>query len=161
MKEIVEQILREEFNSIETDLISEHLRLGMKSSGKWVNSLSVEVKETGTALFEAYIVAPGYTQQLIHGRKPGKFPPIKEIENWIKKSNKFNAVLNHIKLKSLAFLIARKIKEKGTKYYQQGGTKLLDAVITPERVLRIINRVGGELLHTFADQVKTEYKNIA
>ena len=80
-----------------------------------------------------------YTEQLIFGRRPGKFPPIAAIEKWI--MDKGITLEGKITASSLAFLIARKIAKEGTKYFQQGGTDLIESVITPQRIQSIISKV--------------------
>ncbi|WP_353166417.1 hypothetical protein [Empedobacter brevis] len=47
-----------------------------------------------------------------NGRAPGKFPPIKDIENWIEIKKGLPAVFKE-KKEQFAFIIARNIAEKG------------------------------------------------
>jgi hypothetical protein len=58
-----------------------------------------------------------YITVLEDGRKPGKFAPPEVIEKWIE--NK--PVIAEISKKSLAFLINRSLKEKGSLLWRQGG----------------------------------------
>lgn len=58
-----------------------------------------------------------YITVLEDGRKPGKFAPPEVVENWIEDK----PVLSDISKKSLAFLINRSLKEKGSLLYRQGG----------------------------------------
>ena len=58
-----------------------------------------------------------YITVLEDGRKPGKFAPPEVVEKWIEDK----PVLGDISKKSLAFLINRSLKEKGSMIYQQGG----------------------------------------
>ena len=51
-------------------------------------------------------------------------------------------ITSDIPTRSLAFLIARKISEDGTRYLQRGGTDLIDSVITPQRIDEIVDKVG-------------------
>jgi len=136
---ITTEILEQEFQRLRQELIQKHIELGMVASGNWVNSLSQEV--TGR---KATIWGTDYTVQLVEGREPGKFPPINAIEKWI--NDKGIQPKDNIPISSLAFLIARKIAREGTEYYKQGGTDLISAVITPERVQEIINKVGDEMI---------------
>lgn len=129
-------IIIEELEAIKEELIAKHKALGMESSGKWLESLESQKTELGGVLMGAK-----YTEQLVYGRRPGKFPPIKAIEQWIFQKG-IRATGEMISLSSLAFLIARSIAKNGTKYYQQGGTDLIDAVITPQRIQRILDRVS-------------------
>ena len=149
-----EKILAEEFESIRKDLIAKHIALGMKASGKWAKSLE-NIIEAKAGDFSAQIIGEKYTEQLSFGRRPGKFPPIKAIKQWIIDKG---LPLKDIKLSSLAFLIARKIAKSGTKYYQQGGTDLVTSVVTPERIQKIINRVATVNVSTLVSGLITELK---
>jgi hypothetical protein len=54
-----------------------------------------------------------YWYFLVNGRKPGKRPPIDSILGWLQKKG----ITADIPLRSLAFLIARKIGKLGTDIY--------------------------------------------
>jgi hypothetical protein len=76
------------------------------------------------------VYALDYIYYIKHGRKPGKKPPLKAIEDWIDAKG----LIYDISKRSLAFLIQRKIAEEGTTIYQQGGTKLLEDVLNSDVV---------------------------
>jgi hypothetical protein len=69
--------------------------------------------------------------------------------------------LGQIKISSLAFLIARKIAKEGTKYYKQGGTDLLEAVITPERIQLILDQVSEFYVDSFTSEITGFVKKMA
>jgi hypothetical protein len=146
-------ILKQEFEILSKDLVKRHDELGMRASGKWASSHEIEVIEKPERL-TATLKAEKYTEQLQFGRKPGRFPPLKAIENWIiDKGFNFD-----IPIKSLSFLIARKIAKEGTKYYQKGGTDLVDSVVTDERMQDIINKLApvyGDIIRSgFIEELK-------
>ena len=150
-----QQIFNEEFESVLRDLAIKHRELGMKSSGKWESSLTVEsANDFGRVLGEPY------TEQLTDGRKPGRFPPIKAIEKWIIDKGIIANIEGNIKVSSLAFLIARKIAKEGTRYFKQGGTDLVDAVFTPQRVQSIIDKLGENLTIEFSTKLQKQLKQI-
>lgn len=149
------EILAEEMDLIRLDLIKKHIDLGMKSSGQWVNTI-----ESITERLSGKIVAQHYTEQLVDGRKPGKFPPIKMIEKWIVDKG-IQSLEEKISISSLAYLIARKISREGTDYFKQGGTDLVEAVITPERIQHIINRVSTFQIQAFTSEIKTVLQSLA
>jgi len=80
------------------------------ASKKFIKSLDIKELRTGGQL-----VGEDYAQQLITGRKPGKFPPLKPIEKWIEDKG---LTLNKITKKGLAYVIARKIANKGTDIFR-------------------------------------------
>jgi len=148
------QILQNEFESLKADLVAKHIELGMPASGKWERELSVEVTR-----LKAIIYGTPYTEQLVNGREPGKFPPVDLIRQWILDKN--IPFLGKITLSSLAFLIARKIAKEGTNYFKQGGTDLVEAVITPERVQKIIDSVSEFYINSFTTQITGFLKQLA
>ena len=137
---------------IAIDLKKQHITLGMKASGRWTNSVeATSTPDSGT------IWAEDYTEYLVDGRGKGKFPPIDKIKQWIKDKG----IQSDIPVNSLAFLIARKISQEGTKYYQQGGTDLLSAVITPKRIQGIIDKIGVTAVNELILNISKTIKNIA
>ena len=133
------EILTIEFEAIKKELITKHNQLKMKASGKWQSSLNIVISGTDDLMI-AKLYGQNYTEQLVFGRKPGAFPPIKAIEQWIKDKG-IAGIGKQIKVSSLAFLIARKIANEGTKYFKQGGTDLVKSVITPQKIQSIIDKV--------------------
>lgn len=148
-------ILKHELELIKIDLIKKHDELGMRASGKWAESIEVNVKGTSGT-----ISGNKYTEQLQNGREGGKYPPVKEIERWLYEKG-ITPLEEKMKLSTLAFLIARKIAQDGTKYYQQGGTDLIDSVITPERIQRIIDQVSEFHVNSFVSEVKGIFEKMA
>jgi hypothetical protein len=153
-----EKIINKEFESIKKDLITRYQELGMKASGKWENSeINIDASSTN---INASIIGESYTEQLIFGRKPGGFPPTKAIEQWLIDKG-IQPIEKSLKISSLAFLIARKIAKEGSKYYRQGGTDLIESVITPERLDKIINQVGVINVNKTVTTLTTYLKSIA
>lgn len=148
------QILQSQMELIKIDLAAKHRELGMRASGQWEQSLEVDVKR-----LRAVIWGASYTEQLVNGRAPGRFPPIAAIRQWILDKN--IRFLGQITLSSLAFLIARKIAKEGTKYHQQGGTDLVEAVITPERIQSIIDSVSAFYIDSFTSEITGFIKKLA
>lgn len=151
------EILETELNSLKQDLIRKHIELGMKASGQWEEELEVVVIQTNAGISGA-LKGEDYTVQLSEGRAPGKFPPLEDIEAWVE-SKGLAAIDNEISTSSLAYLIARKIAREGTEYYKQGGTDLIESVVTPERIQSIIDKVRevnvGVFVENLLDQIRT------
>ena len=148
-----QQILQQEFDSLAREMKLKHIQLGMKASGRWIESIEVVATPvSGTILGEHY------TEFLVDGRGPGKYPPIDVIRKWILDKG---VRVRDISINSLAFLIARKIHKEGTKYFKQGGTDLIDAVITPQRIQRIIDRVGNQMMLFLVELISRKFKEAA
>ena len=148
-----EQILSDEFEQLIQDLITRHDELGMRSSGDFADSLENVQNRLSISMYGNH-----YVEQLVNGREPGTFPPVAAIEKWIEE--KGIAAID-ISVSSLAFLIARKISREGTEYFKQGGTDLIDSVITPERIQTIIDKVSTFYVSDFVLNVTNELKQLA
>lgn len=99
--------------------IREGLRQDMKakdlvSSGNSSASMHIE-SEAKKEQAAGQLWGKHYIQQEITGRRPGRFPPIDRILEWIKQRG---IVPDDISERSLAFLIARKIARRGTEIFQ-------------------------------------------
>ena len=153
---MLNDILIAEFEAIKKDIIALHDAKKMRASGDFANSLEVITSENSIKL-----IGNDYAVQLEAGRKAGKFPPMKMIEQWILDKGVFTAVLNEIKLSSLAFLIARKIAKDGWGRKEQGGVELISTVITEERIQSIIDKVGAVETIKFSNEIIAMLKNVA
>lgn len=99
-------------NGVRQAYIDDQKAKGIRSSGKSAESLRPEVTENSGTLYGAK-----YFYQQKHGRRPGKFPPIDDILNWIRAKG-ITPRDPKTSERSLAFLFARKIAEKGTDIYE-------------------------------------------
>tara|TARA_S200002703_G_C3787290_1_gene242805 strand:- start:43 stop:525 length:483 start_codon:yes stop_codon:yes gene_type:complete len=158
---LVVEVLQEELDDLVKDLQKRHQQLGMKATSNWLRQLETEVYQVGTR-YVGKVLGTFYTYFLVNGRKPGKRPPSKVIEKWIRV--KGITPKGDITVKQLAFLIARKIGEFGTKYYRQGGTDLISSVVTPARIESIINKVvrayEEETIPALQENLKSEFASL-
>jgi hypothetical protein len=93
-------------SNVRTDLITD-LRSKKISDG------DLDMK-TAASDISGELSGASYYYFLVHGRRPGKQPPIDNILAWIKKKG---IEAKDISERSLAFLIARKIGKLGTDIY--------------------------------------------
>jgi len=147
-----EQILLKEFDALRLDLIKAYDAKGMRASGKWANSLEVQVSP-----FNAVITGLNYSQQLETGRRAGGFPPISSIEQWIRDKG---ITPIEISISSLAFLIARKIAREGWNRQGYGGVDLISEVVTDKRIQSIIDKVGEVTMFEFSTDIIKMIKEI-
>lgn len=142
------KILSREFENLKKDLIIAYDAKGMRASGKFADTLEVQVTGLTAKLF-----GEDYSQQLETGRKAGKFPPINAIEQWIKDKGIANRIQGEISISSLAFLIARKIARNGWKREEHGGVQLISEVVTDQRIQNIIDEVGAEQALIYSTEI--------
>lgn len=142
------KVLSSEFELLKKDLIAAYDRKGMRASGKFADTLEVEIKGTNAKLW-----GENYAQQLETGRKGGKFPPINAIEQWIKDKGIANRIQGEISISSLAFLIARKIHREGWKRKDYGGVELITEVVTDAKMQKIIEQVGAEYALVYTTEI--------
>lgn len=103
------------------------IRDGKKASGNLINSIrNVDIAfENGEIVGEISLAS--YWKYVEYGRRPGKFPPLQNILDWIKIKPIIPRPVNGLKLpseKQLAFLISRKIAKDGIK----AGNQLQEAL---------------------------------
>jgi hypothetical protein len=109
------------------------IREGKISSGRLLNSLSYNTIQSIEG-WTIEILAEKYLEYVDQGRKPGRMPPVSEIQKWvIQKPIKFIGKTD----KQTAFIIARSIGKKGivpTNIIQKSISKVLDNI---EKIIKI------------------------
>lgn len=113
----------------------------VNASGKLEKSIRYEVSGATLRVF-----GEDYIYYLEAGRKPGKRPPKQAIREWIesKPSAQANFGWNQLKeyqKNSIVYLIQRKIGEKGTTIYEQGGSDLVSAIVNRDVITNLQNRL--------------------
>jgi hypothetical protein len=85
----------------------------VNSSGRLHDSVEIVYADNGFK-----IIANGYIDSLIWGRRPGSFPPIAAIESWIREK----PISSSLPIKSLAYAIAQTLKgdPKESNLYKYG-----------------------------------------
>ena len=117
---------------IDLFLIPKFNSLGMNATGEWENNL----KPKGNAIW-----GRDYTNQLVKGRQPGSYVPIEPLKRWA--MAKFG--YDEKRATGMAFAVSHTIKERGTTWYQKGGTDLISILKSPE-VIRFINEQTGNFI---------------
>lgn len=140
-KEENEKILKEEMEAIKNDILMIYSSSRKKTSGEFERGLEIEYNDLSATL-------KGYTY--LGGRRAGKQPPIEAIEKWIKAKG-LTPIDEKISTSSLAFLIARKIAEKGTK--KENHLPIYTQIITPQRIDSILERISNLNANAFIQEV--------
>ncbi len=135
------------FNEISKDIKAEALAQGRTASGRTAQSLEIEA-DNRTGILSGFTSALTWETGRKSGKTPGGFQKI--IEQWMSDKGLFQAETDS-KKRSIAFLIARKIRESGTLLHRQGGQSgVLSNIITDERISvfesEVLRRVGREVL---------------
>lgn len=121
---------------------------GIRASGKSAKSIKKQVKLT-----EGTLTGAKYFFQQRHGRRPGKFPPVSEILEWIKTKG-ITPKDSRTSIKSLAFLFARKIAERGTDIFQ----KKRPALDPGEKVQTLVASFSREVAKDLKKEIITSLK---
>lgn len=107
------ELIKQFLEGVKSDAVSD---LHSKNISQGDLDMAVTIQGDGASVNAAgSLTGAEYWYYLVHGRKPGKQPPIESIQGWLQKKG---IVPVDIPQRSLAFLIARKIGKLGTDIYQ-------------------------------------------
>lgn len=125
---------------VEMFLIPRFISLGMRATSEWEANVYSRVemqKDSATGVFSGR----DYSEQLQHGAPPGTIVDIPSLRRWAmaKFGYGFEEATN------VAYAVRNSIADKGTTWYQQGGSNLLD-VLSEEETLRFIRQRVGEFV---------------
>ena len=112
--------------------------------------------------FVLYFNMPEYWKYVEYGRRPGKFPPINAIENWIKiKGIVPRAIKGKVpSTKTLAFLIARSIAKHGTiQRFGYGGEHGISKLVMDPEMDSIIKDIKLAIIMEVDRQITEEWNN--
>lgn len=110
----IEQILYNVAYQVAIDYQNELRSFGSVASGA-LNNVDFEVEIKG-GTYKIYLILQDYWKYVEYGRKPGKFPNVGKLQEWIKIKPVIPRPLTNGIVpteKQLSFLIGRSIKEKG------------------------------------------------
>lgn len=146
-QELLEQFVQD----VRADLIADAETQGRMASGNARRQMRTEA-DNDTALL---IDGAGYTEWgWFYGRKPGKFPPIADILQWIEDKR---LVIRGSK-KSAAFLIARAIANRGTVLHQDRGSGILETALTESRLTALTEALGSKYATEVASDIARSFK---
>lgn len=132
-------ILQEFLDNVKSDIIQAQERAGKVASGESIDSYEVTVQQTGL-LTVGSLSAVDYFQFIGGGRGPGGFPPLDRILEWIDAKGFLESTISESEKKSIAYLIGRKIAERGT---DNRGVDLLKDV-TEKRIKAFVDSIFSE-----------------
>ena len=129
-------------NKVRDAYIQEQKDKGIRSSGKSAESLKITIDENS-----GFLTGSKYFIQQTVGRKPGKFPPIDDILDWIR-AKKISPRDAKTTERQLAFLFARKISQSGTDIFMGKRSGL--------EMDEIIKKLVKEFMQQFAKDFKAD-----
>ncbi len=107
------------------------------ASGKTKRALRREALETPEG-YQLNLYGPGSLLTLIYGRRPGAFPNLRDIKQWIADKNivpRPDSKGRPVSTDTLAYLIGRKIQREGNEVWQQGPpSQLFASILSAENV---------------------------
>lgn len=136
---------------VELFLLPRFDELGMHATGEWRQTIQVISDiDSGT------IMARRYTEQLVKGLGPGHHVPIPALQKWAKA--KFG--LNDQAALSAAFAVREKIYQKGTTWYEQGGSNLIEVLEEPRVIQFIQDELGVIARGRIAEELRRNAQQI-
>jgi hypothetical protein len=104
---------------------------------------------------QVIVSGPSYVYVLEKGRRPGKMPPVSNIEAWVRSKS----LSIDKSVESVAFGISKKIAEEGTKLFQEGGrTDIITPAISDDRVDGLMNQIADISLNLFVGNIEKNIK---
>ena len=121
---------------IELFILPRFEELGMRATGEWEQNISSE----STGLNSGSIMGRQYTEQLVKGLEPGHYVSIPALKAWaMAKFGLFETAATPV-----AFAVREKIFQRGTSWYEQGGSNLMEVLEEPRTLQYIQEEVGGK-----------------
>jgi hypothetical protein len=151
-----DEIIKEEIEAILDDIIDLYNKSGRKASEKFIEGLEA-IYKPNQALIRGFVYLAGRGRTKKKG-KAGEPTVQEQILKWLKIRG-IRPIEKNMKLSSLAYLIARKIHEKGTN--RSEWLRIYELVITPERIDQIINRVSKLNVNKIVTEINVQIDILA
>jgi hypothetical protein len=142
---MIQEIVNKWLEGAKKDLFKNYIKLGLKASGDWGDSLESKSQVTPTKI-KASISANDYTVQLEEGRKPNRNQNPVKLKAWVGWAGS-TFLKDWVKNKGInvnPYAAAWKIAKEGWKIpnkYNKGG--LVSDVITDDRIKSLVDELVG------------------
>jgi len=136
-----QKLLEEEMTALRKEILEVYNASGKRTTGEFESGLEV-VYSTNNATLMGY--------EYLGGRRAGKQPPLKAIEDWLEAKG-ITPIESTMTVSTLAYLIARKIAKEGTK--KENNLPIYTQVITPERIDQILEKVNQLNVNSFISEI--------
>jgi len=147
MKEQLENIGNQLVEEIQQIMISK----GLNDTKGTSESLNVDASDTVLEIKGSEVIT-----WLNRGRSPGKFAPPEPIREWVSSKLGITGKEN----KSIAFLINRKLKEKGSSIYLDNSKGLELDNVRKKGVELISKNIGSEFLLKLKSEININLRSI-
>lgn len=141
-------LIKQEMEALKAEIIAVYEASGKKVSGEFEKGLEINYSPNG-AILSGYVY--------LAGRVAGKQPPIQAIEKWLVAKG-IAPIESKMKISTLAYLIARKIGQKGTK--KENHLAIYDQVITPARIDEILEKINKINVTAFIDEISVTIEKL-
>jgi hypothetical protein len=150
---MIEQIIDNWLTDIETDLIANYDRLGLRASGDWANSLEKFQKKEGKYL-KVGILGNDYTIYLEDGRRPNKNQSDDKLKAWVgwAGSTFLKEWVDNKNIDASPYAIAWKIAREGwtvPNKNNKGG--LVSDVVNVESIRDLSREISLSIIKEFRD----------
>ncbi len=162
-----DKIIHEEIESILSDIRTLYEQSGRKVSGQFEDGLEA-IYEPNKATIRGFVYLAGRGKTKKKG-KAGEPTVLEQIKIWIQKKGIAAKVIAEQKPKTekakinlvngLAYVITRKIHEQGTSH--ESWLRVYEQVITPERILSIIDRVSELNVNRLITEIRANLEVLA
>jgi len=119
------------------------------STGTLLNSIKMDIVQTDDGGVSVTLLDSEYIFNVDEGRKPGKYAPIKELEDWVKRKG---LATEKKKVTAIAFAINNKIKREGIRPKRIIST-------TVDQTLPLFNKIADKIITTQLDNYLNELIN--
>lgn len=133
-----DEVIQKHLNKISDAIKATMSQKGLSATGAAQDSLEVDGNK---------LLGNDYIYYLDKGRKPGTFPPVDNIRDWVRDKL---GITEEKEINQIAYLVGRKIKNEGTEIFKDNSKGIeLDSIIEKEM---------EELMNDISDQAKVEAK---
>ena len=149
---MIDKIINDWLGDLQTGLVENYNKLGLKASGKWEQSLE-QFKRGAPTGYEIGIKGMRYTGAMLYGRKPNADQGPEALRKWAGWAGS-TFIAQWVKDKGInanPYAVAYGIARKGTKVPNKHNTgTLISDVLTEERISTLSKAMLGYYIKDFA-----------
>lgn len=140
------------FENVKKDTVQDQLSKNIKASGK--SAASLEIKADGNG---GQLLGSAYFYQQIHGRRPGKMPPVSDLLAWVKVKGIGSSEQQQ---KGIAWAISKKIANEGTDIFKGKRAGLDWEIIINDNTKALMEALGENVMAEVTNNLIKEFDGI-